>query len=571
MHNAKSTIHGTSTAESGIFGIFAGMKKLLAYVLPALAALYIMAGSLLTLPDYDDAFYAFVQGDDPAWNDHPAGMRPVETLADVAESQYHHYLDVNGRAPVHVLVQVFIGVLGRQVFAVANALVFVLVVWLLCRYELPRRQRGPLLFLVNMLAMLLLFPARDTNLAMWASPAYSINYLWVMLAVLVFLLLVRRTERGGRVPVAVCVVAGLLTGWSNEAFAVPLGAAMLVVWLWRRLRFRNVAQGALCVSLWAATLPLVLSPGTLHRASTANGVGSLYDFVCRTYECFAGITMLYVLLVCAGVYLVFRRRECVAFVRANGMLWLLWLVELMFVSVAHSYPHSMCLLEFLSLMLVVRLAERVRPGVFAGHTAVAACGAAVFAVLAVWATVVSVRIREDALEMGERLKTAPDGCTYVEVQEVCPAIRPLTIAPLRGIEPQGFPGSSMMILYAGRHDRLPMVVSREDYEGLYSPEFPGALKRLPGTAKALEGRDHYYIMCDSLPQGGAGVRDVCIRYGGRDLGLRSPLKRMLYAVTGNGPYTQVVAVDTFTAAGRRLLVAPKRFADPVEAIDIDVE
>lgn len=573
---------GIGSEELGVAGFlsnFAGMKmkavakmkaeKWLWAAVAVLAAVYVAAGSWLMLPDGDDAVYCFVVQSDPSWNHHPAGMRQIEDAGDVVKSQFNHYFhDGNGRAPVHVMLQTLLGVCGRGGFAVANGVVFVLVVWLLCRRELPDgRQRGPLLFLVNMLAMLVLFPARDTHLAMWASAAHSLNYLWVMLLVLVFLIALRRCDVGWRVPpVALCAALGLLAGWSNEAFAAPLGATLFLVWLRRRLRFRNAAEGVLCVAEWVGTVLILLSPQTQQRMASAGGTGNFFVFLQGTYACFKGINMLYILLAGLTVYFLTRRVECVRFVRDNAFMWLLWGVDLVFASVAHSASYSLCFLEFLSLILAVRLVASIWHGLFAGYLRLTSIAAAVFAGLAAWATVESVRIRRDAMEMAARLKASPDACTWAEARDVCPLVRPFTIVPLSRIAPGYYAGASMIILYTGRHDRLPMVVGREDYEGLYAPGFFGPERRLPGMPGAYEGRDHYYILRDSLPQGGAGVEEVRIDFACRDLSQRSALKRLLYKVRANGPYSMVVPADTFTAACRRLLVVKKGFADPVAEI-----
>lgn len=548
--------------------IFAIMYKTLTRLLPIIVMIFVMTGTLLAPREGDDACYAFVQGADLSWNDHPATMQRVSTLADVARSQWLHYFDTNGRAPVHFLVQTFIGVLSPVVFAVANGLVFALVVVLLCRCQTPASRRGPLLYLVNLVAMFWLFPSKVTNMSMWASPSLSMNYLWVMLMVLVFLSLFRRC-RGTDVPhVTLCVLVGFFTGWSNEAFAVPLGATVFMMWLRRRFRFRNAAEGALCVSLWAGTLPLVFSPATIHRAASVNGSASLYDFVCGTIDCFTAITVFYLFLALVAVCLVVRRSALVVLVRANAFMCVFWLIDLAFVSVAHSYPHSMCLLEFLSLILAVRLADVLRPGLFAGHPVLTACATAIFVVLAVWATAISVQVHRDTVDMDRRLTTNPDACTYFVERPICPLVRPLTVAPITSLTPASYSGSSMILLHTGRRDSLPMIVSHDDYSRLYDPAFFGPEHLLSGTAHAYEGRDFYYILCDSLTDEGAGVSSVTISYPARDLSLRAPWKHLFYYVRGNGPYTVTEPVDTFTAAGRRLLIINKRHSDPNPTITL---
>ena len=71
-------------------------------------------------PEYnDDYFYKFIfDGDNANVN------MPITSLEDVMFSQYNHYFNMNGRAIVHVVVQLFSGMWGKPIFNVINSLVF---------------------------------------------------------------------------------------------------------------------------------------------------------------------------------------------------------------------------------------------------------------------------------------------------------------------------------------------------------------------------------------------------------------------------------------------------------------
>ena len=63
----------------------------------------------------DDWHYAFIFGT----------HQRIDSIGDIFRSQYIHYFDFNGRSIVHFIVQLFDGILGKNVFNVFNALMFV--------------------------------------------------------------------------------------------------------------------------------------------------------------------------------------------------------------------------------------------------------------------------------------------------------------------------------------------------------------------------------------------------------------------------------------------------------------
>ena len=144
-----------------------------------LAAVAFYALNLLSPEFHDDFVYKFM-----LVNGSVDYSRPVNSLADVFRSQWEHYFVANGRSVVHVLVQVFTGLLGKQVFNVLNAIVFAIFVYLL-KNNVTRHSRGNGVFAVTItLSLVLLLPLfKDTFL--WLTG--SVNYLWSGTAVLLFL------------------------------------------------------------------------------------------------------------------------------------------------------------------------------------------------------------------------------------------------------------------------------------------------------------------------------------------------------------------------------------------------
>lgn len=534
-------------------------NKITAWCLLLMGAAFIAVSSWAVNWTGDDAVYCFVVGSDPSWNEDAAAMEPVRSVADVARSQYNHYFQANGRVWPHVVVQLFTGPLSQRAFAVANGLMFALVVWLLCRIEVGPRQRGPMVCLLNLAALLLLFPAviEGSTVALWTNIALSVNYLWVVAAVLVFLLLLRRSDGGRPVPMAAAVAAGLLTGWSNEAFAVPLCAATGLFWLARRCRFRSRAQAALCIALWAGAVPLVFSPGTLGRIASADDAGTMRDFLLRTFDCYAGLKLVYVLALLLAAWAALRRKACAAFLRANRFLLVLLVIDLVFTFYAHSYPHSMCLIEFISLILLVQAAVILWPSLTTAGAAATAIPAAALAVLLCFGAAGTLRVSKAYREMAARLAATPEPFTYIDSPKINPALQPLITGTTADLLPDNYSATAILRLYGKRTDGRPLIVNHADYDLLTGEPPLSAGRRIAGDAHAVEGRDYWFI-----PATGADTaRCVRASFAGRDLSSRTLPKRLIYAVTGNLPYSAVLPATPVTIDGDTLLAVRKPSTD----------
>ena len=119
---------------------------------------------------HDDFVYKFMFEDGTVNYDHP-----IQSVGDIFLSQVEHYHSVNGRSIVHFLVQLFTGLLGKQVFNIFNVIVFCIFICLLHRHFGKRSGWQGLGPTVLILALVLLLPRfKDTFLWMTG----SINYLW---------------------------------------------------------------------------------------------------------------------------------------------------------------------------------------------------------------------------------------------------------------------------------------------------------------------------------------------------------------------------------------------------------
>lgn len=63
----------------------------------------------------DDWHYNFIYGT----------FENINSLSDIIKSQYIHYFKVNGRFIPHFIVQLFDGILGKELFNIFNTIAFI--------------------------------------------------------------------------------------------------------------------------------------------------------------------------------------------------------------------------------------------------------------------------------------------------------------------------------------------------------------------------------------------------------------------------------------------------------------
>lgn len=214
-------------------------------------------------PEYlDDYLYKFafeVQGVNI--------KHPITTLNDVFVSQFNHYFCFNGRVIVHTIVQIFTGLLGKDIFNVFNACMFMLFVFLTTKLT---SQINMLNLFFSTAIIFVLFPSFN-DCALWMTG--SINYLWSSTIVCLFLYCFALIEKkelkkkhilwGG-----LCIFAG----WSHEGITFPLALSLLIYSTANYKTIYNRAVFPLIVGFILGAFLCVFSPATLSRGDINEGL-----------------------------------------------------------------------------------------------------------------------------------------------------------------------------------------------------------------------------------------------------------------------------------------------------------
>jgi len=277
----------------------------------------------------------------------------IENLGDAIESQSYEWFNHSGRFLVHVITQMFAGVWGRGWFSLFNAVVFFFTAFLFWRYA--HRKRGTDIFYALVIALVLSYicPA-----GLFRPIAISLNYLWPMPLVLLFIPLLKRlwgkSYCGGFGEACLCAVFGFIVGSTQEVYVFPLCATTFIIICRGHLKKRkmSVTLYSACIALWIGSALVIFAPGTLHRGSGLMGNPLLMIY--------AGVTMLmgqkmfWIAMLLTVITRVMAGSWKKVFVgRYFEISCLLWAVLLALV--AHTTNQSFAGVEFYSILVALSL------------------------------------------------------------------------------------------------------------------------------------------------------------------------------------------------------------------------
>lgn len=305
--------------------------------------------------------FNFMNGDDFAYSfkyfyTKSAQHEPITSLADVLDSQAYDYMTHGGRFIVHVIVQLFCGILGMELFRIFNSAVFVALcvgcVTLLRRWQ-GRKAADAVLVVF---ALFVLVP--EVGYIFMGPIAMCVNYLWTACAVVWLLVIydkVRQKERVSPIVGMALFLVALIVGSSQESFTIPLSGAMFFYYAFHLRKFRGPVVW-LVLGLWLGTAVVTLAPGNFVRLEGETPAGmTLVGMVNRLRLCFwdmkAGQLLVVVLL---GICL-FNRQSLKAFAKRNIIPILMILVSLILVMRVYPSVRQITCFELFSIILLLRL------------------------------------------------------------------------------------------------------------------------------------------------------------------------------------------------------------------------
>ena len=190
----------------------------------------------------------------------------LNNVLDVFISQYNYYFMNNGRYWGHSLIQLFSGVLGKNLFDIFNTFQFSLFIVLFLLVIKDNRKRLNLFQVgISICLFWFLVPAFGETL-LWLSG--SMTYLYAIVWGLLFFLTYRRIRTASSSSLfhkLLLFLLGLFTGWSHEALGLCLSGVVFFDFIFHVKTIKNPLI-PLILGLWIGTLFVSLSPGLWLRA-----------------------------------------------------------------------------------------------------------------------------------------------------------------------------------------------------------------------------------------------------------------------------------------------------------------
>ncbi|MDE7411931.1 MAG: hypothetical protein K2M94_07825 [Paramuribaculum sp.] len=485
----------------------------------------------------DDLVYGYLFDDNHASTSPQAeSLHHITTIGDVMRSQIYHYFNINGRMPVHTVIQFFDGLLGHTAFAIANTFIFIIFLWLTVRLALHDTPlRHPWACLLTAIALMMLFPSvqPDTRSIPWASISISVNYMWTCVLLELFLLKFHNSATSKNTGDTLGIILlGILTGWSNEAIALPLSGALFLMILTRRLTRRQIFM---TVALWAGTALVVFAPGTIKRAITRDSAEPFSQLITSTVQCYMGIIVFWLLIIALITIFLWRKRIVKEVFRQNRLLCYILVIAIIFSIYAHSYAHSLIVIELISLILLWRLILPVIPRSFYPTPSVSVVILIAFTAFQTALCINDYKASKGYNEMVIRYLASPDGITYLPDSNPHPIIRPFVSKYNNRLSPQHYTAPFFMAEY-NRFDKAPLSLTQADYTDiiLRPDSFFTYAPRIDGDLDFRTGQDYYFARIS----GNGTVTDSTIFTARFDddsfLAARPWIYRLYYHLAHNG-------------------------------------
>lgn len=286
----------------------------------------------------DDWHYVFIYGT----------TIPIKSLGDVFLSQYIHYFELHGRSIVHFIDQVFDALIGKPVFNVFNAAFFPVFLYLIAVVTSQNKAHYYKIASVAFILLFLLMPGFKHEF-FWMSG--SLNYLWVITAVLIFHLLLFKEEfkKWTYVPL---FFWGVICGWSNEGIVLGLAAAYFIYFAINRKELHG-HRIYMLVGFFIGVLIMSLAPGSINRALGDKLTGHV-GFYGRFIHLF-NMRLFFILVFYVAYRCLFKKMNLLEWMRKEMIFVITVIVSLIFVFLTGTTVlRSRFGVEFFSLLLLLR-------------------------------------------------------------------------------------------------------------------------------------------------------------------------------------------------------------------------
>lgn len=284
---------------------------------------------------------------------------PIQSLGEIFVSQYNHYFSMNGRSPIQFLVQLFCGILGKDVFNVCTSIVYVaFIIGVTGLVFSDRRSCFHYMGITCIIWFLL-----PVSVFYSSGISFAINYLWSLTACVWFLLLYRKIKKGWQIPKLcyfIILIFSFFAGWSHESFSIGISGGLFLYYFFNYKEFKGHERG-LAIAFWLGTAMIVFSPGTLGRFNGTEMSMDFSEFIFSRISTFFLMKRLGLFILCFFILVIFRQINLKAFYRDNKFCIFILGIDVLFILViGFVNERSLIGIDFFSLLLLVYMLAGLR-------------------------------------------------------------------------------------------------------------------------------------------------------------------------------------------------------------------
>ena len=342
----------------------------------------------------------------------------VESIPDLLESSYYHYMNANGRLFPHMTSQAFGALIGKPVFNVLNAFVFFLMITMVTLLIVDHRKRFWKWWVVVLSGLWLLMPETNTCFFLMT---YALNYLWSSAICASFLYLYSYISYHRVSPWlgGIGCVFAFGAGWSHEGMAVGIAAGLFFDQCFDIYSHRlNTQKLIWAICFVAGAFLLCIAPGNFNRTDAAL---PLYNHLLS----FARLRIFWMFLL---AWVVFSRST--DFIKQNRLLLVALAFQSLFLFyVGYRNGRVLWGTELFSFILLLKVfADKERNGYFLTYLSYTCL--LLLVVHFSWLVYRSGEVRKQYDEVIEKYLASEDGAVYYDLYLETEIVRRFIPAPL---------------------------------------------------------------------------------------------------------------------------------------------
>ena len=217
----------------------------------------------------DDILYGFIFPSTPLehtpWGINPES--PIRNFYDILVSQYNHYFLHGGRTPVHIIVQFFCALIGKNLYSIITAFFFCLFIYLLGKTSMgPKKGAEKALYFIpfTFFYLSIIHPK-----CFYSTIACGVNYLWSSVICLLMWYIFTQKENIHKLAIIPTFILCFVAGWSHEGIVIPLSIALASFWFFEVRKIQHWKTAAIIIFGIGAFL-LVMAPGNFVRSGDSS-------------------------------------------------------------------------------------------------------------------------------------------------------------------------------------------------------------------------------------------------------------------------------------------------------------